>query len=245
MLRAVISTPPAPGTLRLDCHTHTRPLSSCSALPPQELCALAQEQGLHGLVLTEHREYWRPERLQALAQDFPGLRLYGGVELSLAEGYDVVCITGSLALDLPTFPTLAEVRAVVDPLRPEVFSYVAHPFRVNDRMTPQLRQILQWVDGIEMNSVNIIKGAWQIHEGRYLPITERLYAQACTEHNLVPLYNTDSHKPLAVGCLANEFTLPALPEDAAGLGRLLRQRSHRQWQNPERIAAFLTTYRPR
>lgn len=224
--------------MRIDCHAHTRTYSSCSSLRPAELCSLALERGLHGIVITEHRRQWPPEDLDMLRQRFPRLAIYSGVEISTVEGYDVVLIS-DLRLDLPDFPSASHLRRLFDEHDEEIFSFVAHPFRYRNMMTEDLQRILQVVEGIEMNSVNILKSGPEELDGRFEPDNRDKYLQARQKYNLLPLYNTDTHAKDSVAALANELPCDVPPTDAKGLIRLLRSGAGKQWQDPARIERFL------
>lgn len=225
--------------MRIDCHTHTKVLSGCSSLKPSQLCSLALKRGLQGLVITEHRQQWQPEDLAALQRKFPELSLYGGVELSTREGYDVICIAGDIMLDLPAFPDAAMLAELRERHGEDIFTFVAHPFRYRNFMTPDLQAVLEVVEGIEMNSMNILKTG-PVHEnGHYLPENHELYDRARRDYDLAPVFNSDTHSPHSVGCIANELPGEASPQNAAELGRLLREGASQEWQNPEVIEHFL------
>lgn len=215
----------------LDCHAHTSLYSSCSRLTPVELCTLAQQRGLHGQVITEHRRHWPESDLDALRAAFSGLRIYGGIELSLQEGYDVVCITGPIHLDIPLLPNLDDLRHALAPCSGEIFSFVAHPFRFRDDLPPELEDILSVVDGIEMNSVNILRNNALRVNNSLAPRNRKRYERARHRFELIPLYNTDTHRATSVGCIANSLDVDELPASCMALAELLRKNEPRQWQN--------------
>jgi hypothetical protein len=226
----------------LDCHAHTSLYSSCSRLTPVELCTLAQQRGLHGQVITEHRRHWPEADLDVLRAAFPGLRLYGGIELSLQEGYDVVCITGPIRLAVPVFPDVDDVRRAMDSCREEIFCFVAHPFRYHDEMPPELEAVLSVVDGIEMNSVNILWNNAVRKKDCFTPRNRARYEEARRRFGLTPLYNTDTHTSTSVASIANRLEVVALPESSAALARLLRDNEPQQWQNVELLQNHLQSF---
>ncbi len=85
--------------MRIDCHVHTARHSACSDIDPAQACRLALARGLSGLVFTEHHHQWEECELECLRQDFPGLGLYTGVELTLAEGHDMIVITDAVRVN--------------------------------------------------------------------------------------------------------------------------------------------------
>src|SRR3990167_7034607 len=51
----------------IDLHTNTRPASTCSIMPPEELVQRAKEIGLDGVCLTEHNKVHDPAVIQDLS----------------------------------------------------------------------------------------------------------------------------------------------------------------------------------
>lgn len=223
---------------RIDCHVHTSRHSACSSMSPEQACAAAVARGLHALVLTEHHYQWSADELADLAQEFPALHLYAGAEITLAEGHDVVVIGDAARLDLPHGCPLAMLAKALAPVRGQVFAFVAHAFRWADAVTPEAADVFHWADGLEMNSINILRSSWRWRDGRLQPANRRLYDAALADYGLVPLYNSDAHHSQSLGCIAGE--LPgALPADAAGLAALLRREREQEWQNADALAAYL------
>lgn len=224
--------------MRIDLHTHTRAHSSCSLLSPDHLCELALIRGLDGLAITEHHHQWRAKPLRKLEKKYPGLKLYSGVELSLQEGYDLVCLCDpGKNLNLP-FPSLNQVLSVIRKYRQEVFLFVAHPFRYSDEITPELESILRVADGIEMLSVNTLRHNQERIDGRYQAHNQHIYEQARREFDLIPLYNSDAHFQESVGSVSNILDCPSLPENETELAALLRQTTPVEHQAPELLQAF-------
>lgn len=228
--------------MRLDCHTHTRRYSACSSLAPEELCRLALARGLDAVVFTEHHHQWSREDLELLETAHPPLRLYAGMELTLAEHYDVVLIAPPALLTehCPGCPglSLTEVARGLAPVRSQVFAFVAHPFRYSCDIPNELMDILHWVDGVEVNSVNLLKYNHTLHQGVVAPTNWACYAHALALVPRIALYNTDCHHPPGVGVLANELPAPP-PEDEAALVQLLRTTPIAQWQHTTALRAML------
>lgn len=225
------------GTFRLDCHVHTCRYSTCSSMSPEEACSAALARGLDALVLTEHHRQWRPRELETLRRAFPGLALYTGAEITLAEGHDVVVVGDAARLELAPGCPLADLDRAIAPVRKQVFTFVAHAFRWADTVTPEAEAVFRWADGLEMNSINILRSAWRRREGRLEPENADLYAAASSDYGLLPLFNSDAHHVSAVGCIAGE--LPGQPpDDVSGLALLLRNAMQTQIQNSSCLAAY-------
>lgn len=231
--------------LLIDCHTHTTRYSGCSSLTPETLCSLGELQGLDGIVLTEHQVRWQQTELDALRSQCPGITIYSGVEVSVGEGYDVVVIgpeTGSMFGYAVPFELLLRE---LEPVRGETFLFVAHPFRYTDRMTTELEEILSAVDGIEVNSINILRNNARDEDGRISPVNQAVYDLARGKYGLVPVYNSDVHHEAGVGALANRFRSAAQPADEAGLARLLKTADIEEHQDPALLRSVLGLGRKR
>lgn len=226
-----------PGSFRIDCHVHTSRYSACSSMSPEEACATALQRGLDALVLTEHHRQWRERELEALRRAFPGLILYTGAEITLAEGHDVVVVGDATRLELAPGCPLADLERAIAPVREQFFAFVAHAFRWADAIDPEAEAVFRWVDGLEMNSINILRSAWRRREGRLEPENAELYAAAASDYGLTPLFNSDAHHVSAVGCIAGE--LPGRPpDDVSGLALLLRRATQTQIQDASCLAAY-------
>ncbi len=226
----------------IDLHTHTSRYSACSVLAPDDLCRLSAERGLDAIVITEHFALWGTQERNVLQRKFPQLRIFRGVEISVREGYDVICITAEEKLEVMSMLSVLEVRELLGPALEKSFLFVAHPFRFNSELTPGLQTVLRNVDGIEMNSINIFKkDPVKSAEGWY-PRNRQCYIRALEDYPLIPLYNTDTHHPYSVGGIASYLETDVVPEDETALASLLRRTPAVERQNPEVIERFLRAY---
>ncbi|MGE4299544.1 MAG: PHP domain-containing protein [Desulfovibrionaceae bacterium] len=224
---------------------HTSPLSHCSTITPGALCAQALAHGLDAVVLTEHDTWRDPRDLASLRARFPALRIYMGVEIALAEGYDVVHVGNAAHLPNPAGHTMASLARTLAPHRDDCFLFVAHPFRFVDRWTTALEYILGHMDGIEMLSVNILRRAHAACNGLFVPTTWPLYQEALARYPVTPLYNSDAHHVLAVGAVASDIPTATPPDDETGLARLLKQSVAAPHQDRARLEAVLAHYAAR
>jgi hypothetical protein len=225
----------------LDCHLHTNTHSPCSSMEPEEMCRTAFARGIDAVVITEHNVQWRSRDLDALRAVHPGLTIYSGMEVWVAEGYDVAVIAANVP-PLPAMPSFSRLISLLSPVREDVFVFVAHPFRYVEGMTEELQAIFKQVDGIEMNSVNILRGGWERDGERFLSGKHRLYQEARQRFGLVGLYNTDSHHAFSVGTIANLLEGETLPEGEAELAALLKGSRPVEHQNPKALAACLEKF---
>lgn len=232
-------------SLLIDCHTHTTRYSGCSSVSPEMLCSLGELRGLDGIVLTEHQVRWQHKELDGLRSQCPGITIYSGVEVSVGEGYDVVVIgpeTGSMFGYAVPFELLLRE---LEPVRGETFLFVAHPFRYTDQMTIELEEILSAVDGIEVNSINILRNNARDEEGWITPVNQAVYDMARGKYGLVAVYNSDVHHESGVGALANRFRTDAPPADEKALARLLKTEAIEEHQDPALLRSLLGLGRKR
>lgn len=217
--------------MRIDCHFHTNRYSSCSLISPERACELAISRGLDALLITEHNQYWNIEELVTLQSAFPGIKLYSGIEIALTEGYHVVAIGPQLTQGFVPLLSLGELKALARDYRDELFLFVAHAFRYDPQPLPTLPRVLAFCDGLEMNSINILRGHEALNGSQLLPDNHALYEQYLHHYSLTPIFNTDGHDEAAVGCIANELEGDGLPADETALARLFKTYSPKQYQS--------------
>ena len=224
----------------IDCHLHTEAYSACSHMSADALCRRAVARGVDAVVITEHHQWWPGGELDQLRERHPALRVYNGVELTLEEGYDVVMIGPKPALRPTPYMSLDGLTQLLGDERQEQFLFSAHPFRYVPSMAPDLLRILGRMDGVEMNSVNILWPMPNAKNGRLAPTTERLYAMARDEFGLTPLYNTDGHRESAVGLIANDIDLDGAepPADEAELAALLKLAQPKERQDLDGLRKY-------
>jgi len=214
----------------IDCHVHTSRYSPCSVLEPASACRLAVQRGLAALVITEHQVQWTESELRELQREFPDLILYSGLEVTLAEGFDVVIITEARGLTFPFGAPMAQVLDRLSAFREESFLFLAHAFRWTEKRSELMERVLDHMDGLEMNSVNIVGVRADRESGLYPPRLPELYQTVQHERGLIPVYNSDAHSPQAVGSLASDIDGAAPPKGGAGLADLLKHSEPRQHQ---------------
>lgn len=217
--------------MRIDCHFHTSRHSACSLVSPERACELALARGLDALLITEHDRYWDKEALATLQAGFPGIKLYAGIEMVLAEGYHVVAVGRRLLRGVAPLLTLAQLEAMLQGCREDVFLFAAHAFRYDPRPLPTLPGVLSFCDGLEMNSINILRGHAVSNATRLQPDNQELYVRHLVEYRLTPVFNTDGHDEAVVGCIANQLDAAGPPGDEIALARLLKTSHPTEYQN--------------
>lgn len=183
----------------IDLHTHTRHGSICGYMWPDELIEQAKKTGLDGVCITEHDNFWKPERIEKLAEKHHFL-VIGGAEVS--TDYGEVLIFG--LHELPhNISSIEEIRRRVD--RAGGVMIAAHPFRglaatrvVNDNPLKLVdsiaqRPIFRYVDDLEV--LNGTSGAWERKLG--WAVANRL--------NMSGTGGSDAHGITAIGACYTKF----------------------------------------
>ncbi|GAB6061049.1 hypothetical protein JCM31598_41660 [Desulfonatronum parangueonense] len=188
------------------------------------------------MLFTEHGIYWSQEKLDELQAQYPDLKLFSGIEIALNEGYHIVAF-GIRFLDrqIHLMP-LNQLISMVAKDRENIFFFVAHAFRYQPYPLPELPQILKWCDGLEMNSINILRGHHVRQQKSLAPSNHALYQKHLREFKLTPLYNSDGHDEDIIGLIANEFPDPDPPNDEVELARLFKTQRPTEYQNPELLS---------
>jgi predicted metal-dependent phosphoesterase TrpH len=109
--------------MRIDLHTHTRPLSRCSDLDLDQLVQKAKDSKLDGICLTEHNRLWDSDPVDRIREK-QGFLVIIGMEISTAFG-DVLIF--GLGKELREFTPLEKIRKEVDEAGGVII--LAHPFR--------------------------------------------------------------------------------------------------------------------
>lgn len=169
----------------IDLHCHTRPLSQCSALSPEQVVALARARGLDGICLTEHDRWWDLAVLDELRERtaFP---IFHGVELTTDIGH-------VLAFGLPATPaplaTIEAAFAAAESVGGVLF--LAHPARDGllkvDHRTVEYFASVEAINGSDSRLQNI--AATGLAHGFRLP----------------GIGGSDAHTPAEVGRAATRF----------------------------------------
>lgn len=230
--------------MRIDCHLHTARYSACSRLDPDTTCTRALEWGLDAVVITEHQRQWPADQLSALKRRFPALKLYNGFEATLENGVDVVVLAEDRGIEVP-FGLSPEKFFTSEWFDPETsYLFIAHLFRWSLVPPCGLEEIVPFVHGLEMNSINILRGQFQVKRGRYAPKARASYQRARDRFGLQELFNSDAHDPAAVGSIANEIPCTRPPASEAELASLLKRSTPQEYQDPVLLQDLLSPLHP-
>ena len=227
----------------IDCHLHTTRYSPCSNLSPYEACSISHKRGLDSIVITEHQIQWNKKEIKELQRDFPGIKIYSGLEVTLREGIDLVIITKNLGLNIPFMISFNELLELKEFDIQNSFVFVAHLFRWNKELSHEIEKIFPHIHGIEMNSINILlSGHKKDPEGRFHPRDLPLYKRVQKKWNLRPMFNTDSHNSLVAGSIANNIKTTHIPDDEEELVSVLKKNIPLEFQHSNILKDILNRF---
>jgi len=207
--------------MRVDLHVHTSRYSECGKSTPEEMLQRALEEGLDGLVLTEHNVIWPLEAFRVLQAQFPMLHLFRGVEMTVDSGdhYLVYGLTDPDALQqgMPSDLLVQRVHAAGGAV------VLAHPFRYGPDLPPTLEAYP--TDAIEIYSHNILAYAHEQAEA------------LCRRLGVRPIAASDGHHVSTVGlysvCLAHNHVA-----DETSLARAIVAGEYRLTADVARVDAL-------
>jgi predicted metal-dependent phosphoesterase TrpH len=194
--------------MKIDLHVHSRERSACGRSGEEKMIQAAIACGLDGLAFTDHHRLVPAERLAELNHRYAPFRVFGGIEVSVVEGEDVLVLgvrdPALESRDWPYSDLFAFARARAG------FLVLAHPFRYHDTIQVDIEQYPP--DAIELCSKNIRAS----DEPRIREVVERC--------GLRPLCNSDAHRAMDVGLYHSQ--LGRTPRDERDLLEVLRARDY-------------------
>ena len=111
--------------MKVELHLHTSRYSDCATNTPEEMMAELLRSGYHAVFITEHNAVWPGRELNELRGQFPGLRIFPGVERQLHAHHILVLGTNDREyLEVPGEMELLERARSLGHL-----TVLAHPYR--------------------------------------------------------------------------------------------------------------------
>lgn len=196
---------PTPTAATFDMHLHTTRHSPDGEMNPFALARKAKQLGLTGIVITEHDWLWTNEELDELRAATPQIQIYGGIEVSAAEGHFLVYGIHDphrLPKSIPVVELCTEVH------RQRGAVVAAHPYRWGQDFDEIVYDQKADLDGLEIMSLNMDEPA-------------RVKAATVQkDKKWAGLGNSDAHKLEDVGYCYTAFPSPI--RDVADLVEALR-----------------------
>ena len=211
---------------RIELHAHSKPVSPCSEIPPEQLIKVYKDLGFDAIALTNHliiynKDQNREEYLKSYIYDYEkslelgeraGIKVLFGTEIRFTENNNDYLIYGidkvMLGEIYDLLPYGIENFRKNYPLDKSVFIQ-AHPFRNGiELVDPEL------LDGIEV---------YNLHPGHNSRVA---VASAYAKENGkdIVTIGTDYHHPGHEGLTALRSKI--LPEDSFGLAEILKSKDY-------------------
>ena len=171
--------------MKLELHLHTNLYSPCATASPQEQMARLIETGYQAVYITEHDAVWSDDELDDLRRQFPAIRIFSGVEVTLrqptgpAGEYNQHLVV--LGTDDVEYVNLAgNPAAVLAKARDEgCLTVLAHPYR--------------WEGSCTILAAGLLPDAIECHTGNQND-AQAFIAEALSRQIDIPLVNAgDSH----------------------------------------------------
>jgi predicted metal-dependent phosphoesterase TrpH len=114
--------------MKVELHCHTMRYSGCAVNTPFELMSELIRRGYGAVYITEHDAVWTDDELDYLRCEFPQIRIFPGVEISLGACHVLVLGTNARA-----YLGFHDPSVLLDMARDEGhLTILAHPFRWED-----------------------------------------------------------------------------------------------------------------
>ena len=115
--------------MKIELHLHTSRYSLCALNTPEEMISRLVKLSYDAVFLTEHDAIWDEKEMGELQGQFPLIKIFPGLELTLRSkrGFCHLLILGTKD---PTFLEMTDAKAVLDRTRRQGhLTVLAHPFR--------------------------------------------------------------------------------------------------------------------
>ena len=175
----------------IDLHIHTKRLSPCSEMDPEEAASEAKKIGLDGICFTEHNKVWDPQEILKIEKKSE-ISIFQGIEIDTTEGHVLVF---GLQKNFQGITPIEDLRQMVNDVNG--FMIAAHPFRgfllfgfsklQMDVDDASKNHLFKFVDGIE------------IFSGRQTLKENDFSSQVCDSLNLRPIGGSDAHSTKDIG----------------------------------------------
>ena len=206
--------------MKVDLHVHAKERSGCSASGEEELIQAAIDYGLDGLAFTDHGRLVPEKQLVKLNEKFAPFHVFGGIEISVEEGEDVLVFgVQDRVLERMKW-RYADLHDFVRKCNGCLI--LAHPFRYRDHVNIDVET--RKPDAIELHSINI----GICDEPKILALARQVGSHT--------ICNSDAHWEDHVGLY--HVDILGRPENDAGLVSLLRYGAFEWRCDIERVAIF-------
>lgn len=181
----------------IDLHIHTKRLSPCSEMSPEEAVLEAKKIGLNGICFTEHNKVWDPQEIVKI-QDKAGISIFHGIEIDTTEGHILAL---GLQKDFQGITPIEDLRQMVNEVNG--FMIAAHPFR--GFLVFGLSKLQMDVESASKNHIFKFVDGMEVFSGRQTPKENDFSSQVCERLNLRQVGGSDAHSTRNIGRCVNIF----------------------------------------
>ena len=165
--------------MKIELHLHTNRYSRCARNAPEEMLARLVELNYEAVFLTEHDAVWPTESLRQLQRQWPEIRIFPGLELTLynSRGFSHLLLLGATESD---FLDVGDPGDALARARERGYTTIlAHPYRWEG--SADMLEKGYYPDAIECSTPNV------------LPL-QAVMAQVTAGQMHIPVVNTgDAH----------------------------------------------------
>ena len=112
--------------MKVELHLHTSRYSQCAVNTPAEVISRLVETGYDAVYITEHNKIWPADEIAQLQADFPQIRIFSGLELTI-DRQDLLI----LPADDPAYLLMDSAKEILTAARQENrLTVLAHPYRL-------------------------------------------------------------------------------------------------------------------
>ena len=175
----------------IDLHVHTKPLSPCSDLLPEDAVLEAKKVGLDGICFTEHNKLWDNKDIEKLQSEhnFP---IFKGMEVDTTGGHVLVFgLDKSFEGVIPTEDLKNEVKEAGGVM------IAAHPFR-GFLLFGFSNLSLDVEEACERDIFKLV-GAIEAYSGKLTEKENKFANKVCRKINLPSTGGSDAHSHSEVG----------------------------------------------
>lgn len=111
--------------MKVELHLHTSRYSQCAVNRPQEMIRRLIETGYDAVYITEHDKIWPGDEIARLQSDFPQIRIFSGLELTIGMQHLLI-----LPADDPTYLLMNDAEEILATAHQEGrLTVLTHPYR--------------------------------------------------------------------------------------------------------------------
>lgn len=183
--------------MMIDLHIHTKRLSPCSEMEPEEAALEARKIGLDGICFAEHNKAWDSGEISRL-EERCGISIFHGIEVDTTEGHVLVF---GLHNDFQGITPIDDLRRIVE--EGDGVMIAAHPFR--GFLLFGFSKLQMNVDTALKNPLFKFVDTMEVLSGRQTPKENDFSSQVCERLNLKGVGGSDAHAIKDIGTCITIF----------------------------------------